>query len=279
VADSTVYAGNGDDHLYALNAQTGQEQWRFKADGSVYSPAVADGTVYAGSRSGHLYALDAQTGREQWRFETDGSVYLPAVADGTVYAGSRDNHLYALDAQTGQEQWRFETDNAIAAPAVADGTVYAGSNDGNLYALGSGSGIGDKDQLITRVPFDEAPSSVKEKTRRFFQNSEPSVCFDTPKHASVYIVESIDEIRPIYFIWIFGCRKTRGRGSMGIFDGRSGNRIGNFFGYYITGSAGDVYVNTNSSSSYPELVIREEERKNVRLVFDESSGKYEYNTK
>ena len=216
--------------------------------------------------------------RQEWRFEADGGIVFPAVADGTVYAGSGDNHLYALDAQTGQEQWRFETDGWVYAPAVADGTIYAGGED-NLYALGGGSGTEDKDQLITRVPFDEAPSSVKEKTRRFFQNSEPSVCFDTPKHASVYIVESIDEIRPIYFIWIFGCRKTRGRGSMGIFDGRSGNRIGNFFGYYITGSAGDVYVNTNSSSSYPELVIREEERKNVRLVFDESSGKYEYNTK
>jgi outer membrane protein assembly factor BamB len=61
------------------------------------SPAVAGGTVYVGSFDDHLYAIDAETGQEQWRFETDEWVRSsPAVAGGTVYVGSFDGHLYAL---------------------------------------------------------------------------------------------------------------------------------------------------------------------------------------
>ena len=181
-ANGTVYAGSRDNHLYALDAQTGQEQWRFEADDSVGPPAVANGTVYVGSEDSHLYAIDVQTGQEQWRFEAD-DVGLPAVADGTVYAVSQFKHLYAVDVQTGREQWRFEVDNpphwkalavadgtvyaggiysplyavdaqtgrerwrfeayGVIAPAIADGTVYAGSKDGHLYALGSGDGTSD----------------------------------------------------------------------------------------------------------------------------------------
>jgi len=46
----------------------------------------------------NLYALDAETGQELWRYETGGVVYSsPAVSEGTVYVGSKDNNLYALE--------------------------------------------------------------------------------------------------------------------------------------------------------------------------------------
>ena len=66
------------------------------------------GTVYIGSNDNHLYAVDAATGEERWRFETDGGVdSSPAVsADGSVvYVGSRDDRLYAVDTATGAESW------------------------------------------------------------------------------------------------------------------------------------------------------------------------------
>jgi outer membrane protein assembly factor BamB len=53
-----VYFGSGDGRLYALDARTGQEKWRFKTDGGVNSsPAVAGGVVYFGSTDGYLYAV------------------------------------------------------------------------------------------------------------------------------------------------------------------------------------------------------------------------------
>jgi len=41
-------------------------------------------TVYVGSFDGNVYALDAETGEEQWRFETgEGVRSSPTVVDGT----------------------------------------------------------------------------------------------------------------------------------------------------------------------------------------------------
>ena len=101
------------------------------------SPAVAGGVVYVGSLDNWLYALDARTGQEKWRFKTDDDVFSsPAVAGGMVYVGSWDNWLYALDAETGQEKWRFKTGGPVASsPAIAGGVVYFSSLDGYLYAV------------------------------------------------------------------------------------------------------------------------------------------------
>ena len=37
------------------------------------SPAVVDGVVYTGCRDSNLYALDAATGSEKWRYNANGS--------------------------------------------------------------------------------------------------------------------------------------------------------------------------------------------------------------
>ncbi|PLK17735.1 PGF-CTERM sorting domain-containing protein, partial [Natronobacterium gregoryi SP2] len=52
-----------------------EEQGGLEADRPIQSsPAVVDGTVFAGSWNGNLYAMDAETGTEQWRFGTDDRV-------------------------------------------------------------------------------------------------------------------------------------------------------------------------------------------------------------
>ncbi|WP_434222013.1 PQQ-binding-like beta-propeller repeat protein [Limnospira platensis CENA597] len=112
--------------------------WRFSTQAAISSsPAVSEGIVYFGSWDRHLYALDANTGQERWRFRTQAVIdSSPAVSAGVVYFGSYDNHLYALDANTGQERWHFQTENWIrSSPAVSDGIVYFGSGDNHLYAV------------------------------------------------------------------------------------------------------------------------------------------------
>ena len=60
---------------------------------------MADGTVFVGSIDNNLYALSAETGEEQWVVETGSAVFSsPTVVDGTVFVGSADDNLYALDA-------------------------------------------------------------------------------------------------------------------------------------------------------------------------------------
>ena len=43
--------------------------WTFATGAALHSsPAVADGTVFIGSRDNHVYALDAASGDLRWRF-------------------------------------------------------------------------------------------------------------------------------------------------------------------------------------------------------------------
>jgi outer membrane protein assembly factor BamB len=41
------------------------------------SPSVAAEVVYVGSDDGHLYAVEAETSQEQWHFETEGAWAVP----------------------------------------------------------------------------------------------------------------------------------------------------------------------------------------------------------
>ncbi len=142
VSDGVVYVGS-DDHLYAVDANTGKQKWTFQTGGPLdSSPAISDGVVYVGSWDNTLYALDAHTGQEKWTFKTGGKVTSsPAVSDGVVYVGSNDHNLYAVDAHTGQEKWTFKTGGRVySSPAVSDGVVYVGSDDHSLYALDANTG-------------------------------------------------------------------------------------------------------------------------------------------
>ena len=106
--------------------------WKFGTGDEVGPPAVSGGTVYIGSRDEYVYALDADTGTEKWKFETGGwTASSPAVSGDTIYIScSWDDYVYALDADTGTEKWKFETGGRTASsPAVYGGTVYIGSGD------------------------------------------------------------------------------------------------------------------------------------------------------
>ena len=51
------------------------------------------------SSDNHVYALDASTGNLLWRYETGDDVSSsPVVADGVVYVRSNDNYVYAIGA-------------------------------------------------------------------------------------------------------------------------------------------------------------------------------------
>lgn len=145
VAGGIVYIGSKNNTLFALDAVTGEEKWRFVTGGSLASssPAVSGGIVYIGCDDNNLYAVDAATGAEKWRFATRGAVTSsPAVSNGVVYFGSDDQDLYAVDAVTGAEKWRFGTGGDVrSSPAVLNGVVYVGSFDHFLYAIDAMTGV------------------------------------------------------------------------------------------------------------------------------------------
>ena len=96
---------------YRLGTSRGQES----------TPLVIDGVMYATSNFGRVYALDAASGKELWKYDPhiDGqwaryaccdAVNRGLVAfDGRLYVGALDGWLHALDARTGQLVWKVDT--------------------------------------------------------------------------------------------------------------------------------------------------------------------------
>ena len=86
----------------AVDAATGEERWRVASNRIVWSsPAVDSATVYVGEGDGTLYALNRRTGAERWRYRVAGRIMSsPVVHDGRVYFGS-DDGVYAVNAASG----------------------------------------------------------------------------------------------------------------------------------------------------------------------------------
>jgi outer membrane protein assembly factor BamB len=158
-------------NLYAADAQTGQELWKFEPKGHenepgmVQAPIVGDGVVYCASWDnawigpGRLYAFDGESGAPLWERSIDdlddnltqpdhlaysgGLLYLSS--DATSYYGG-DATVHAYDGKTGMEKWSFVKGDFMSAPTVSGQTLYitAGYNNDNisdiLYALDSDTG-------------------------------------------------------------------------------------------------------------------------------------------
>lgn len=61
------------------------------------APVVAGSTVYFGTEDGLAIAVDADSGEELWRWQTGNFVRSsPAVVERAVFVGSGDGRLYAL---------------------------------------------------------------------------------------------------------------------------------------------------------------------------------------
>ncbi len=143
VEGGVVYAGSLDWHVYALDAATGGEKWRFKTKGPVWgSPAVANGVVYFGSDDLKLYAVDAATGAEKWTFMSQWPIKAsPVVFEDTVIY--QRGYVHGLDAATGEEKWRTDIipQRSTAQPVVsgANGLVYL-TGWGDVYAFDAKTG-------------------------------------------------------------------------------------------------------------------------------------------
>jgi len=135
VVDGVMYVSNGWSVIYALNATTGEEIWKYDPEvdrsyirlaccGPAHNRGVAvyEGKVFVGTFDGRLIAVNAENGEEVWdvdtwipeglgRFNITGA---PRAAAGKVYigqgsgeSGHRRGYVTAYDADTGEVSWRF----------------------------------------------------------------------------------------------------------------------------------------------------------------------------
>jgi Tol biopolymer transport system component/pimeloyl-ACP methyl ester carboxylesterase len=151
---SQLYATDGVQTLYVLDANTGQDlcpRLTFSNSTALTSPVVdPDGYVYVGSSNGTLYKYTPYPAGvngncpRRWALQLGGPVRTPAFAPDGLVVALGGTTLYAADRGSGALTcpacWQFPAPWADSAPAVVDGAgiVYAAGRDAKARAIRKG---------------------------------------------------------------------------------------------------------------------------------------------
>jgi alcohol dehydrogenase (cytochrome c) len=116
------------------------------------APLIVDGVMFLTTSYNHVYAIDAVTGQEYWHYKHNMgpvTVYCcgpnnrgVAAYGGMLFMGTLDAKLVALDAKTGKLMWETEIADPekgyseTMAPTVVDGKVLIGTNGGEYGIRG-----------------------------------------------------------------------------------------------------------------------------------------------
>jgi alcohol dehydrogenase (cytochrome c) len=116
------------------------------------TPLVVDGVMYTSGPPGDVYALDAGSGLEIWRFHRQQERVNPfqinaynrgvAVLDRRVFVATLDDNLIALDARSGRVLWEqriadtMEGYTMTGAPLALDNKVIVGISGGEMGIRG-----------------------------------------------------------------------------------------------------------------------------------------------
>ena len=116
------------------------------------TPIVVDGVMYVTTSFNHVYAIDAKTGEQFWHYKHKmGPVTTyccgpnnrgVAIYKDKVFMGTLDSKLVALDAKTGSLIWETQIGDPelgyseTMAPTAVDGKILIGTNGGEYGIRG-----------------------------------------------------------------------------------------------------------------------------------------------
>jgi len=140
------------------------------------SPIVVDGVMYVTTSFDHVYALDARTGEELWHYKHKMGPITTyccgpnnrgvAVYGDKVYLATLDAKLVALEAKTGKPVWDVQVADPekgyseTMAPTVVKGKVLLGTNGGEYGIRGFVKAFDAKDGKLLWT-FNTIPEDSK----------------------------------------------------------------------------------------------------------------------
>src|SRR5947207_2477173 len=173
IAQGKLLVATHKGNLYALDAESGDALWRFRAQGAfVQSPAAAKGEVVVGSADGNLYGLESATGKLLWQLAADrgGFSAAPIIADGAIYVGTRAGDFLAVSLRNGKVLWRESLAVPIRQTAAFDqSNVYVTAEDLRVRCFRAADGklAWTSSQLAGQTARDYYPVLLRSGTRRF----------------------------------------------------------------------------------------------------------------
>ncbi|MFY0654940.1 MAG: PQQ-binding-like beta-propeller repeat protein [Cyclobacteriaceae bacterium] len=143
-AQGKVFIGSPNGFLYAVDADSGKEVWKFEVGGSICgAPVIANDKVYFGSQGGeeYYYCVNVNTGKLIWK-QLVGWVWGSAnYSDGMIYLPGVDGYVNCLNAETGTIVWRYRTERSTCSePLIIGDHVFFGSWDHFLYKFDKKTG-------------------------------------------------------------------------------------------------------------------------------------------
>lgn len=158
-ADGKIFIGTPSRFIYAMDAETGKEIWKYEIGAAISGAPVFDNNkIYIGQQGGEddFYCLDANTGKLIWKQNTGWVWGSAAVSDGLVFVPGIDGYVNCLDAHNGSIIWRFRTDKSVCSePLIIGEHVYFGSWDSFLYKFEKKTG-----KLVWKLPKGGSDSGV-----------------------------------------------------------------------------------------------------------------------
>jgi alcohol dehydrogenase (cytochrome c) len=146
IVNGVMYVTTSFDHVYALNARTGEELWEFKPQlGPITTyccgpnnrgVAVYENMVYVATLDSKLYGLDAKTGAVRWSAKIAdpekgySETMAPTAVKDKILIGTNGGEygirgfVKAYDAKTGKLLWTFHTipEHSVGVWATKDAT-------------------------------------------------------------------------------------------------------------------------------------------------------------
>jgi len=146
VVNGVMYVTTAFDHVFALDARTGEELWHYKHNlGPIATfccgpnnrgVAVYNNMVYLGTLDAKLVALDAKTGKVVWEQQIAdpelgySETMAPTAVNGKILIGTNGGEfgirgfVKAYDAKSGNLLWTFNTipENSVGAWTTHDAT-------------------------------------------------------------------------------------------------------------------------------------------------------------
>ena len=169
-----MYVGSNDNHVYALDAETGSLLWKHDTgDWAQYSPTVSGGMVYLGALADggyRVHALDAVSGEQVWVAEAPypyGAEFTVTIAGGKLYTWGEFGEFHALDASTGELAWSFSAGMGAESPPTVVGGVVCLTAVNTAYGLDESTGELVWSYGTERFPARDFPAVVADNVYYF----------------------------------------------------------------------------------------------------------------
>lgn len=153
--DDKIIFGVWDEHLYCLNANSGNLIWKWKGDreGKFYSPAactpvISNGIVFIVAPDRQMTAIDIESGKQFWRtgkYQVRETIGISEKGD-KIFIRTMNDTILALPSSKDLQEpmWitdcKFGYDISSAQITEKDGVIFYPTKNGVIYSLDSSNG-------------------------------------------------------------------------------------------------------------------------------------------